>query len=73
MPRLRIAADGKSAECWVGTQWPRLEQDFVAKILQLKSENVSINTLFTGGSFGRRQEPGAIVDAAYIAKAVKNP
>ena len=70
---LRIGEDGKSAECWVGTQWPRLEQDFVAKVLQLKSENVSINTLFTGGSFGRRQEPGAIVDAAYIAKAVKKP
>jgi isoquinoline 1-oxidoreductase subunit beta len=70
---LRIAEDGKSAEGWVGTQWPKLEQDYVAKILQLKSEDVAINTLFPGGSFGRRQEPGAIVDAAYIAQAVKKP
>jgi len=70
---LRIAADGKSVEGWVGTQWPKLEQDHVAKILQLKSEDVTIHTLFPGGSFGRRQEPGAIVDAAYIAQAVKKP
>lgn len=70
---LRIAADGKSAEGWVGTQWPKLEQDYVAKILKLKAEDVTINTLFPGGSFGRRQEPGAIVDAAYIAQAIKKP
>jgi isoquinoline 1-oxidoreductase subunit beta len=70
---LRIAPDGKSAEGWVGTQWPKLEQDYVAKILQLKAEDVAINTVFPGGSFGRRQEPGAIVDAAYIAQAVKKP
>jgi isoquinoline 1-oxidoreductase subunit beta len=70
---VRIAEDGKSAEGWVGTQWPKLEQDYVAKVLQLKSADVKINTLFPGGSFGRRQEPGAIVDAAYIAQAVHKP
>ena len=70
---LRISADGKSAQGWVGTQWPKLEQDYVAKVLQIKSEDVAIHTLLPGGSYGRRQEPGAIVDAAYIAKAVRKP
>lgn len=70
---VRVADDGKSVEAWLGTQWPKLEQDFVSKILDIKPESVKIHTLFTGGSFGRRQEPGAIVDATYIAREIRRP
>jgi len=70
---LRIADDGKSAEAWVGTQWPKLDQDFVSRVLGTAPEAVRINTMFTGGSFGRRQEPGAIVDAAHIARILRKP
>jgi isoquinoline 1-oxidoreductase beta subunit len=70
---VRIAEDGKSAECWVGTQWPKLEQDYVAKVLGLKAEDIKLNTLYPGGSYGRRQEPGAIADAAAIGQQVHKP
>jgi isoquinoline 1-oxidoreductase subunit beta len=70
---LRIAEDGKSAEAWVGTQWPKLDQDFVSRVLGIKPEAVKIYTQLVGGSFGRRQEPGAIVDAAHIAKQLRKP
>ncbi|MEI9964590.1 MAG: molybdopterin cofactor-binding domain-containing protein [Caulobacteraceae bacterium] len=70
---LRIADDGKSAEAWQGTQWPKLDQQFVGKALGIEPEAVKINTLYPGGSFGRRQEPGAVVDAAYVAKAIGRP
>ena len=70
---VRVADDGKSAEAWLGTQWPKLEQDQVAKVLGLKPENIKVNTLYAGGSFGRRQEPGAVVDAALIAKTLHKP
>jgi isoquinoline 1-oxidoreductase beta subunit len=70
---VRIADDGKSAEAWVGTQCPSIDQDFVSKVLDVKPEAVRINTMFPGGSFGRRQEPGAIVDAAHIARSLRKP
>ena len=70
---MRIADDGKSAEAWVGTQWPKLDQDFVSRVLDVKPEAVTINTQYVGGSFGRRQEPGAIVDAAHIARLLRKP
>jgi isoquinoline 1-oxidoreductase beta subunit len=70
---LRIAEDGKSAEAWVGTQWPKLDQDFVARVLGVQAEAIAVHTQYCGGSFGRRQEPGAIVDAAHIARAIRKP
>lgn len=70
---LRLAADGKSAEAWVSTQWPTLEKDSAAKVLGLKPDDITLHIPLAGGSFGRRQEPGAIVDAAHIARQVRKP
>jgi len=70
---LRLGSDGQSAEGWVSTQWPTAERDAVAGILGLKPESVIIHTPFVGGAFGRRQEPGAIVDAALIVKELRRP
>jgi isoquinoline 1-oxidoreductase beta subunit len=45
----------------------------VAAILGIKPENVKVNMLFNGGAFGRRCEPGAVIDAAYIARHMHKP
>ncbi len=64
---------GKECEVWNGTQMQTADKYAVAKTLGLDPENVKVNTLFAGGSFGRRANPYSdyIVEAATIAKAIK--
>lgn len=59
-------------EIWAGSQFQTVEQGSVAALLGLKPEQVKINTLYAGGSFGRRATPNAdyFVEAAAIAKAI---
>jgi isoquinoline 1-oxidoreductase beta subunit len=47
------------------------DQHAVAQFLGLKPEQVKINMLYAGGSFGRRANPAGdyLVEAASIAKA----
>lgn len=40
-----------------GCQFPSITQPVVAAVLQLKPEQVEINTVYAGGSFGRRANP----------------
>ncbi|MBE7638260.1 molybdopterin-dependent oxidoreductase [Sneathiella sp. P13V-1] len=40
-----------------GCQFPALTQPVVAQVLGLKPEQVEINTVYAGGSFGRRANP----------------
>ncbi|MBO6826944.1 MAG: xanthine dehydrogenase family protein molybdopterin-binding subunit [Sneathiella sp.] len=40
-----------------GCQFPALTQPVVAQVLGLKPEQVTINTVYAGGSFGRRANP----------------
>jgi isoquinoline 1-oxidoreductase beta subunit len=63
------------AEIWAGTQMPGVDQAAAAKVLELKPEQVKVNTLIAGGGFGRRANPNSdwIVDACEIAKAIKVP
>lgn len=67
---IRPSADGKSAEAWVGTQWPTVEQGFAASILGIPPDQLKMHLPYVGGGFGRRLEPGAMVDAAHIVRAV---
>ena len=61
-----------SCELWFGSQMPTTDQQQVAAYLGLPPEKVTINTLFAGGSFGRRASPGDyVIDAAAIAQAFK--
>ena len=53
------------------TQWPDAVQGAVAKMLELKVENVAVENTFLGGGFGRRIDFDYILQAAQIAKAVK--
>jgi isoquinoline 1-oxidoreductase beta subunit len=68
-----VAADGQSAEAWVGTQWPAMEQAAIATAIGIAPDKVRISPQLVGGSFGRRQEPGAVADAAYISKRIGRP
>jgi len=60
-----------SCELWLGSQFPSMDQPVAAAIAGLKPEQVKINTLYAGGSFGRRATPNADVvnQAVQIAKA----
>ena len=62
----------QSCEIWNGEQIQTLDQMAVAAVLGLKPEQVKINMLYAGGSFGRRANPNAdyIVEAALIAKDI---
>jgi isoquinoline 1-oxidoreductase beta subunit len=66
---VELTAEG--CEIWAGSQFQTVEQGAAAKVLGLKPEHVKINTLYAGGSFGRRATPSAdyIVEAVEIAKA----
>ncbi|WP_427913194.1 molybdopterin cofactor-binding domain-containing protein [Ramlibacter sp. MMS24-I3-19] len=55
------------------TQWQDGAQGSVAKALGIKPEDVSLQTTFLGGGFGRRIDGDFIVQAAQISKAVNKP
>ncbi len=58
-------------EIWNGAQIQTLDQGAVAAILGIKPAQVKINTLFAGGSFGRRANPASdyIVEATQVARS----
>jgi len=61
-----VALKADECEIWTGSQFQTFDQQKAAAITGLKLEQVKINTLFAGGSFGRR----AVPDSDYIAEAV---
>ena len=67
---IELKPDG-AAEIWAGSQFQTIEQATAAAILAIKPTDVAINTLWAGGSFGRRASPNAdyIAEIAEIAKA----
>lgn len=58
-------------EIWAGDQFQTIDQANAAKTAGMDPQQVSIHTLYAGGSFGRRANPGSdyIVEAVSIAKA----
>jgi len=62
-----------SASIWNGNQFPTTDRTAVAKVFGLKPEQVTMHTVFAGGSFGRRANPKSdyVVEAATIAKAIE--
>ena len=58
-------------EIWNGAQIQTTDQENIAQALGIKPEQVKINTLYAGGSFGRRANPLSdyILEAALIAKS----
>ena len=62
-----------SAEIWNGEQLHTGDQYAVAAVVGIPAENVTLNMLLAGGSFGRRANPHSdyVVEAAAIAKAAR--
>jgi len=75
----RIFRDGvmelrsDSAEIWAGSQLQSIDQIVAAKVLGMKPEQVKINTLLGGGSFGRRASSVAdwIAELSEATKAIQ--
>jgi isoquinoline 1-oxidoreductase subunit beta len=66
-----VRLDGDSCEVWNGEQYQTVDQVMVAKVLGIPTQNVKLNMLYAGGSFGRRANPHSdyLMEAAAIAKA----
>lgn len=64
---------GDSVEVWNGEQMQTVDQANVAGVFGLKPEQVTINMLYAGGSFGRRANPKSdyVLETAHIAKGLK--
>jgi isoquinoline 1-oxidoreductase beta subunit len=69
---MQLNEDG-TAQIWAGSQFQTVEQATAAAILGLKPEQVAIDTLWAGGSFGRRATTTAdyIAELAMIVKTAK--
>lgn len=67
---IEVKSDG-TAEVWAGAQLQTVEQATVAGVLGIKPEQVKLNTVWAGGSFGRRATPNAdyFAEMAAVAKA----
>ncbi|MET0376311.1 MAG: molybdopterin cofactor-binding domain-containing protein, partial [Rhizorhabdus sp.] len=64
--------DGTTARARFGSQAQTLDQGGIAKVLGIPMDKVEIETLFAGGSFGRRAQFDAqfAVELAEVAKAM---
>jgi isoquinoline 1-oxidoreductase beta subunit len=66
-----VKLTANSCDIWAGDQFQTVDQSNAAKTAGLDPQQVSIHTLYAGGSFGRRANAGSdyIVEAVSIAKA----
>lgn len=64
---------GDSCELIGPTQFPQGAQGTAAAVLSIKPENVTVQTTFLGGGFGRRIELDFISQAVQVSKAVGKP
>ncbi len=66
----KVSADG--CEIWNGEQAQTADQNAVAAVLGIKPEQVKINMLYAGGSYGRRasKDSDYVVEAVQIAKTI---
>ncbi|MCV0429169.1 MAG: molybdopterin-dependent oxidoreductase [Roseibium sp.] len=65
--------DGETAEFWLGSQIQTIDHNVAATVLGIPFENVKINTLWAGGSFGRRAQADAhpVVEITMLGKAMQ--
>lgn len=66
-----VKLDAKTCEIWTGDQFQTIDQMNAAHAAGLEPSQVSIHTLYAGGSFGRRANTVSdyIVEAVSIARA----
>jgi isoquinoline 1-oxidoreductase beta subunit len=77
MEPLNCFVDLKSDSCLIrtGSQFQTMDRNAAASVAGLKPEQVTLETTFLGGGFGRRACTGSdyVVDAVQVAKVVKQP
>lgn len=77
MEPLNCFVDLKPDSCHIrtGSQFQTVDRDAAAKVADLKPEQVTLETTFLGGGFGRRANPASdfVIEAVQVAKAVKQP
>jgi CO/xanthine dehydrogenase Mo-binding subunit len=61
--------DGDKMEIWVGTQAPNISKLTAAFHADIDPDNVTVNSKYLGGGFGRRSGTDFVAEAAAIAKA----
>lgn len=68
-----VALGPQGCELWNGEQFQTVDQIAVAQLVDLRPEQVKLNMLYAGGSFGRRANPHSdyLLEAAAIAKAIE--
>lgn len=68
---MRRTPDG--VEVWNGEQYQTPDQQAVAEVFGIAPQQVKINMLYAGGSFGRRANPDSdyLIDTAHILKAIE--
>ncbi len=67
-----ISFDGGNAEIWTGSQIQTIDHGVASAVLGIGAEKIKINTLWAGGSFGRRAQGDShpVAEAAMLAKAL---
>ena len=68
-----VALGPQGCEVWNGEQFQTVDQMVIGQLLDLRPEQVKLNMLYAGGSFGRRANPHSdyLLEAAAIAKAIQ--
>lgn len=64
---------GGRAELWLPTQTQSATKNAIARALSIAPENVTINTLLSGGGYGRRLEYDFAIQAALVAREAGAP
>jgi isoquinoline 1-oxidoreductase beta subunit len=77
MEPLNCFVDLKSDSCLIrtGSQFQTVDRNAAARVAGLKPEQVTFETTFLGGGFGRRACPGSdfVIEAVQVAKAIGKP
>ena len=62
-----------SCELWVSSQFQTVDRNSAASIVDLKPEQVKLNTTYLGCGFGRKANPHSdfVSEAAHVAKAAR--
>jgi isoquinoline 1-oxidoreductase beta subunit len=77
MEPLNCFVDLKADSCLIrtGSQFQTVDRDAAARVAGLKPEQVTLETTFLGGGFGRRGNPASdfVAQAVQVAKVVRQP
>lgn len=77
MEPLNCFVDLKADSCLIrtGSQFQTVDRNAAARVAGLKPEQVTLETTFLGGGFGRRACTGSdfVIEAVQVAKAIRRP